>query len=94
MPAELKHTIVFDGEAMAVFIENASIIYGEVEPAAEVQEYLEDLYSRLVSDLATVNLAEVFQVLALFENGQWESADYATQRILKLKDRLRTVTTH
>lgn len=61
--------------------------YEKSSPA--VYDYLDGLYRRVcVSQGEEVRLVELVIVRGLYENGRWEQANYAQNRIYRLMHRL------
>ena len=69
----------------------AAAYYEKLAPT--VTAHLEDLALRLAERPEQVSLYEVTQVGMLWECGQWEGANFASNRIYKLRDLLGMDTT-
>jgi len=82
---------MIDLEAIQAFLARVVAHYEKTAPT--VSRWADDLYTRLNEDSYSVRLVEVMQAQALLEEGRWERADFAANRVYKLMNALGQDTT-
>lgn len=73
------------------YLEDAAAEYATSAPT--VANYIDDLYIRLDESPESVNVRELLTVCQLKDDGQWEQANYAANRIYHLQSQLGVDTT-
>lgn len=82
---------VLDFDALNEYL--TAVVEQYEHSAPQVSRWADDLYIRVFNAPETVVLTELIAALNLHADGVWAQANYAQNRILKLRDRLGQDTT-